>query len=641
VKEAINVNKIKSMGRFPTVGEMFEYYSRDDISAVMYYQAKRWRILMNFAGSHMLEPASERDTRDKILDQLRELTSGLKEHERLPDYPTMHMLSDRGEGAEVRYDLMTEDDPTSWKQAFDQMMKVVEALESYRAFYQIKFSGHRSMHLMIPAESFPRTFQGQSINRQFDSIKKQIKAFLPPSGHANPGQRVVYSTHPRTGMVSLPLSRQEVPNFRPWMANIHTVAVDFDWFYMPDDAVQRNEEFLNIVFGKSEPRRTILEVSEFKPQPVKAYTGDAPVKQSEIMNLIESARPWERVSGARAALVQGIQLPDESLRKLFGDDEADARWFGIQIAMRDSKRDSLGIGDVANLLVEDDDYVVGLGYQLIGKLGVKVEELCQYIFDQDDVCPETAKIAEVAAEIDIQALVDFPRSVVAESLGGWLKGMWVLCGSALCLSYQYNADEIFHNAKARLDSFNANQKEREDAIHQLDLVLRLRYRCSRKRINDKPMFDAADELVTYGYDLRGIIEAMLSSHHPHTRNGAIRFLTRLWWDDSIQMLISLLDSSSSPRKMALKSLVGMGEPAVKPLIQAVESSRKQRIVYMAIEALGQLKSTEAVPIIEKCSHDPARKIRLNARRVLNQHFGIVMGDDKPDHTPDASEVEEN
>lgn len=641
MKEATDVSKVKTMGRFPTVAEMFEYYSRDDISAVMYYQSKRWRILMNFAGSYMLEPSSERDTRDKILDQLRKLTSGLKENEHLPDYPTMHMLSDRGEGAEVRYDLMTEDDPTSWKQAFDQMMKVVDALESYGAFYQIKFSGHRSLHLMIPAESFPRTFQGKPVNKQFESIKKRIKAFLPPSGHANPGQRVVYSTHPITGMASLPLSREEVPSFHPWMASIHTVAVDFDWFRMPDDAVQRNEEFLNIVFGSAEPRQTILEVPELKPQPVKSYSGDAPVKQKELLDLINSIHPWERVAGARASLIQGIQLPDESLRKLFIDDEADARWFGIQIAMRSSTGDSLGIGDIANLLVEDDDYFVGLGYQLIDKSGIKSKELCQYIFNQDDVCPETATIAEVAAAIDIQALVDFPRVVVAESLNEWLKGMWVLCGSVLCLSYPYNADAIFHNAKARVDSFNASQKEHEDAIHQLDLIFRLRYKCGLKHINDKPMFDAADELVTYGYDIRGIIMAMLNSRHPHTRNGAMRFLTRLWWDDSIQILINLLDSSSSPRKMALKSIIDIGEPAVKPLIQAVESSRKQRIVYMAIEALGQLKSTEAVPAIKKRSYDPVRKIRLNARRVLRDHFGIAMQDDEPVQTPDASEVEEN
>jgi hypothetical protein len=633
--------KIKTMGRFPTVGEMFEYYSRDDISAVMYYQAKRWQILMNFSGSYMLEPDSERDARDKILDQLRRLTSGLKEHEYLPDYPTMHMLGDRGEGAEVRYDLMTEDDPVSWKQAFDQMMRVVDALESYGAFYRIKFSGHRSLHLMIPAESFPGIFRGKPVNEQFEAIKKRIKAFLPPSGHANPGQRVVYSTHPKTGMVSLPLSREEVPSFLPWMANIHTVAVDFDWFNIPGDAVQRNEEFLNIVFANAEPARTIMEIPELKPQPVKAYSGDSLMGQSEIVDFIDSVHPWKRVAGARAALIQETQLPDKSLKKLFNDDEADARWFGIQIAMRSSTRDTLEIGDIANLLVKDDDYVVGLGYQLIDRLGVKSNELCRYIYSQDDVSPETARITEVTAEMDIQTLVDFPNIVVEESLSGWLKGIWVLCGSVLCLSYQHNADKIFHNAKTRVDSFDATQKERDNAIHQLDLILRLRYKCSRKRINDKPMFDAADKLVDYGYDLRGIIMAMLNSDHPHTRNGAIRFLTRLWWDDCIQMLIKLLDSSSSPRKIALKSIVDIREPAVKSLIQAVRSSRKQRIVCNSMEALGQLGSTEAVTIIEKRAHDPVKRIQFNARRVLSNYFGVIIQDDESNKTPDASEVEEN
>ena len=155
------------------------------------------------------------------------------------------------------------------------------------------------------------------------------------------------------------------------------------------------------------------------------------------------------------------------------------------------------------------------------------------------------------------------------------------------------------------------------------------------------MFDAADELVTYGYDLRGIVMAMLSSHHTHVRNGAVRFLTRLWWDDCIQMLIDLLDSSSSTRKVALKSIADVGEPMVKPLINAVESNKKQRIVCMAMEVLGQLKSTEAVPVIEKRSHDPVKRIRFNARRVLRDHFGIATQDDETDQTPDTSEVEEN
>ncbi|MCZ6680826.1 MAG: HEAT repeat domain-containing protein [Candidatus Poribacteria bacterium] len=34
--------KLRTMGRWPTKGELIEYYSRDDICAVIYYQSKWW-----------------------------------------------------------------------------------------------------------------------------------------------------------------------------------------------------------------------------------------------------------------------------------------------------------------------------------------------------------------------------------------------------------------------------------------------------------------------------------------------------------------------------------------------------------------------------------------------------------------------
>ena len=193
------MKKLRTMGRWPTLGELFEYYARDDICAAIYYQSKRWRILIG--SKYILEPSSERDTREKLLKKLREFAEGTKETERLPKYPTMHILKDRGEIADVRYDFMTEDDPRTWKQAFDNMAKALDVLEFHNAYYRIKFSGHRSLHLMIPAEAFPKTFRGKSINEQFGLIEKRIKAYLPDSGHTTVGFRVVYSTHPEGGIV--------------------------------------------------------------------------------------------------------------------------------------------------------------------------------------------------------------------------------------------------------------------------------------------------------------------------------------------------------------------------------------------------------------------------------------------------------
>ena len=67
------------MGRWPTKGEFIEYYSRDDIAVVIYYQTKRWKILMQFAGDYLLKPTNERDTRDKIVQQLHKCAKGDKE----------------------------------------------------------------------------------------------------------------------------------------------------------------------------------------------------------------------------------------------------------------------------------------------------------------------------------------------------------------------------------------------------------------------------------------------------------------------------------------------------------------------------------------------------------------------------------
>ena len=64
--------------------------------------------------------------------------------------------------------------------------------------------------------------------------------------------------------------------------------------------------------------------------------------------------------------------------------------------------------------------------------------------------------------------------------------------------------------------------------------------------------------------------AMLNSGHPMTSQGAVRLLTRLWWDDGIDILIQWLDLSSSRRKSALKALVDIGELQFR-LVKAGES----------------------------------------------------------------------
>ena len=254
------MEKILTMGRWPTLGELIEYYSRDDICAVIYYQSKRWKILMGLRDNESpFEPTSESGTREEIVRTLREVAKEVKETERLWRYPTMHIKNDRGEAANPRYNFMVETDPVGWREAFFDIAKVADVLDAHDVFYQIKYSGNQSLHLIIPAESLPKTFRGKSINQQFVSIQNRLLSYLPIPENIDisRGLRLAYSTHPFAGLVSLPLRRRELPNFHPFMANIHTVAVDFDWFEVPADAAQRNEEFLQTVFDSEEKNVTV------------------------------------------------------------------------------------------------------------------------------------------------------------------------------------------------------------------------------------------------------------------------------------------------------------------------------------------------------------------------------------------------
>jgi hypothetical protein len=435
---------------------------------------------------------------------------------------------------------------------------------------------------------------------------------------------------------------------------------------LPENAVERNEKFLHTVFSSQHTESVIMSLPRwnlslagaqpaFEPLAVKTYTGDASLSEAEILRAIDSEHYQERTAAARAALIQNIQLPQNKLKVLLRDTQADVLWFATEIALRHTPK--IEVEDVVHLLGQKDDYLIGLGHQLLTQSGLVVDTLCDYLTSHQEISRDTVVAVSYIAEMDWQTLVQLPTRIQAASLQEWFEKVWVVCGSALCLGWRHNPPEaIFENAylqaKDRRRFETRRTEEVADKIHQLELLLKLRNTQPRKRLQDEPLFQAADELIQYGHDLRGIVLALLDSPRPSTMHGAVRYLTRLWWDDSITILIERLDSSSSRRKGALKALVDIGKPAVEPLINAIRTCRNQRIIIMSIEALGQIGNTRAIPVIRECAKSnrrlrltathPNARIRPNARRVLRMYFGIEVQPDKTvTSAPDAEEVEEH
>jgi len=116
-----------------------------------------------------------------------------------------------------------------YKKAFRAGESVVRLYDKYDIPYFVKFSGGTGPHIIIPAEALPGDCG------KFDEVSERILQFVMKktgapgidTSFSSPAHflRLPYSVHERTGLVSIPLSKEEFYNFKPKMAEIPNVEV--------------------------------------------------------------------------------------------------------------------------------------------------------------------------------------------------------------------------------------------------------------------------------------------------------------------------------------------------------------------------------------------------------------------------------
>ena len=157
---------------------------------------------------------------------------------------------------------------TNYRESFGQGARVVDFLDRYDVPYRIKFSGNTSPHIIIPCEVFPQPFPAEQFKRLFGIVQEKSGAkdldtsFSGPSSHF---LRMPYSLNERTGLVSLPLMRDEFDVFEPSMAELQNVdEIKAEWFALPEDAQERMERFLAdiLAFSVRESLGTAIRVGD-------------------------------------------------------------------------------------------------------------------------------------------------------------------------------------------------------------------------------------------------------------------------------------------------------------------------------------------------------------------------------------------
>jgi len=292
-----NGEEIGRRGRYKMV---YKHYARESIQQAIYEYARGRKIT--------------------TLRNFKPLFSGLRAPEDILPlafyfagtgklWPSFHGTISRSIDGKRLLDLVLEVDfKPDWKVAFQSARPLIKFLKDFGVDIKVKFSGHSSPHIIIPAEAFPPTI-GHSVHLQilnYANKHVQGRAHLDMSfRNVNHFLRLVYSINENAGRVSVPIDPDEYDKFRPKEhAEIESVKVMKDWWAVPEDAPERTSEMIKFILEQktiSIPKEMRAKV--FRKAPAKQF------QQLPTQVIIAGGRK------ARAEALRKLQMPYEQMLK--------------------------------------------------------------------------------------------------------------------------------------------------------------------------------------------------------------------------------------------------------------------------------------------------------------------------------------
>lgn len=369
---------IRTFGRRPALGEMKEYYARDDVLSFLYdecqmrsieiaFRQKRWPI--NPVSKAHLREIIEETIQDKIERAYRS-SAGPIDDTRLAkfDYLSFHSLTSITSGEEeIGFDTIFEADMQGWRRSFEDLVGVVKLLDSFGVCCRIKYSGVRSLHLMIPFEAFPKEFNGEPVLNQRKEIQRRMRDYFQrhcgmQKAHRGKVLRLAYSLNEDNGLVSLPISSEELSSFRPWEANIYNVTIDKPWHgHIPPGASRNMLEFLQEIYNDDAEisKKTSIWMSyglEIAPRDRSRYADKPGASSAEKWSAqLESKDQVERVEAAWNLMTTPEAMPVSVLEKGLADGNPDVRWYMTEALQK--RLDDHAVSLAGKMLLDNDSFV--------------------------------------------------------------------------------------------------------------------------------------------------------------------------------------------------------------------------------------------------------------------------------------------
>ncbi|MBN1642669.1 MAG: HEAT repeat domain-containing protein [Anaerolineae bacterium] len=595
-----------ALGRGPTLGEVLDYYLQDRFLSFVLDMLSVHRIVMVISRKAHWEPDWNRHEvladsvdalRDLVAQRIATVLPDVARTERPAYYPSFHMSVWRRDldGGAAR-DCVFEADLPTWRDAFRDVAPVATLMDRYEVGYRLKFSGHRSLHISIPAEAIPRPYRGRGTRE----LWKRLAAWSGSQAHAlSELTRLPYSLNEDTGLVCLPVERSEVSAFRPWHANVHLVDVRTEaWHeHQSGDQAERMAHVLAEIddAGADRPCR--------------------PFAVPEREHVLRGC--WGRLSALAAQddapaarnLADPTPLDEPWLLHALSVQDADERWLRCEAYLMRGRALS-GAGFRA-LLNEGEEYVRATAVDVLLRfqgaiLPHLVAAICDtktepalraraaYLLTQSD-----ALQADVLAGIAVRGTASPEAAIlvgcmVGATLGDWPRAFAILAPLA-------RAPDLPERARAQLAALE---------------IMR-----NMGGWNRKESAILSQRLAEMGPQITDLLLVAASTPYPRLRRDVVGALAEMADPRTTDLLIRALDDTyTKVRRKAVQGLVAIGEPAVEALVEATAHDQGSIRRY-AVMCLGMIGAPAGRSAIIAALDDGEPIVRRQAVRALHRIAG--------------------
>lgn len=612
-----------TLGRHPTLGEVLDYYTQESFLQLLLDVTRRRRVVLVLSRKKHWEPdwtryevvgTTEDELQRRIVKQIRDTWPALTLGDRPDYYPAFHqsvwkrsqhrnpeMGADGGTDRADHMDCVFEADLPTWRDAFQDVSAVIARFEHHGVPYLHKFSGHRSLHIMIPGDALPRGYRGKG-------ARKLAQLLLHWSGsHAHflgVITRMPYSLNEDSGLVCLPIEHGGLNRFRPWQANLHIVNVPetaYDLWGTPSD----QDALLKLI-------QELTAEDSAHPYPTKITLSVDPPAQSLVPFQSRMAeigaddgigQAWQHLHGTDP-------LSEQMLIAGLNADAADARWLTAEAFLFHGQ--NLTKTGFQSLITQNEEYVqVSATDVLLRFSDVIVPFAVATVRELDTYTPGGAMAAYLLTQSE-QLKTSIFEALLADDANTHDVRVTVACLTGALAGDWERALDIVAPLREKPSLPETDQAFLEKKLTALDILSTL------GGWNKEEESRKEQTLVNLGPAITDLLLTAATSPDRRFRRGVVSVLAELADPRATDHLIRAFeDDYTKVRRKAILGLIRIGTPAIPSLIEATGSDQTALRRY-AIQCLGKIGVSEVKPVIIEALGDSEEVVRRQAIRALSE-----------------------